>query len=328
MFTEQIQVQLLSDAQFEHMVLSDFENEAFITALNGQKQLLEALEMIPANTDYVALVQASMGEGIIGLYVPSTTELFVRGTEVTPFVAATVVHELTHAIDDQHFDLDSIEVQAGDADLAFALSALAEGSATTVESDYVDSLPAEQVVLLRQEQADFASQMRLPISPPSVTEISQDAYSLGETFVARLIHGGGMAALDAAFRDPPMSTEQVLHPDRFASRDSVTYVLTPPYEGTEITNGTIGEQTLIELLSADLDPATARAAAQGWGGDHYVLYSTGSETCARMDFALDSNDDTLELLVAFTKWGAHQHEVTITQIERQRLRVTTCGPST
>ncbi|CAB4861101.1 unannotated protein [freshwater metagenome] len=323
-FATAVTVQLLADVDFEAVILQDFADDLFVRSLLAQAELLTVLELIPSGTDYVGIVRARMGEGIIGMYVPANGELYVRGTTMTPYVTSTVVHELTHALDDQRFELDSKAIADGDADRSFALSALAEGSAQMVEQAYLDALTVDDMAQLIGEQRDYGRQMHFPAAPISVNELMQDQYSLGLTFVDGLVHRGGLAALDAAFRDPPESTEQVLHPDKFSARDPIVSVAVPPSDGTVQASGTMGEQTLIELLNAELAPATARAAAAGWGGDRYVLFTTATQECVRIDVASDSVADAHELQAAFRSWAIRQHDATVTAPGTQLVRVTAC----
>jgi hypothetical protein len=323
-FLAPVEVRLIDNAAFEAVVLQAFEDQAFVKGLRDQAEFLTVLEIIPEGTDYIEIARISMREGIIGLYYPSSGELYVRGTDVTPFVLSTVVHELTHALDDQHFDLNAVEIADGDADHAFAVNALAEGSADVVEKAYIDALSSEDRYLLAKEVDAFRAQMERPDLPTSVIEIGENAYSLGRPFVRWLLAHGGPSALDAAFEHPPRSTEQVLHPERFIAGETVVDVAVPPHDGAVTTTGTVGEEMLLELLSAEVAPAIARRAADGWGGDRYVLYTSGERRCVRLDVVADDRDAADELGSTFNRWSLRQFDAVIERVSPLTVRMTAC----
>jgi len=70
--------------------------------------------------------------GVVGFYDPETKQLVVRGTDTTPFTRRVLAHELTHALDDQHFDLNRQQLDKADDETGFGFSALVEGNARRV----------------------------------------------------------------------------------------------------------------------------------------------------------------------------------------------------
>lgn len=324
-FLEPVTVQFLDDAAFEDVVLSGLQDDGAVRALEAQQQLLVALELLPAGVDFVQLVRISQREGVVGLYVPSTKELYVRGTNITPLVRTTVVHELTHAIDDQWFSLDRRNMNA---DEGFAASSLAEGSATLVEERYVDTMSSADVAAAGRESDEFIAQMEQPDWPLSVNELSESVYTLGHRFVSGIVDDGGMAALDSAFQSPPRSTEQLLHPERYAGADAPVQVAPPDTDGVLLLEGVMGEWSLVELLNAELAPADARGAAEGWGGDRYALVDDGYRHCVVLDVQMDTDVDADELESAFGRWAIRQYDAAVERLDERSLRITACGDGT
>ena len=318
-FLEPVDVTFLDDAAFEAVVLSGLDDNGVVQAIHEQQDLLVALELLPPDVDLVSLVRIQEREGVVGLYVPSEGSLYIRGEELTPLVAITVVHELTHALDDQWFDLDD-EVDT-DADVGFAHSSLAEGSARWVENEYVDTLTYAEYSAAADEADEYIAQMDWGDAdwPIAVNEITESVYSLGVAFVGDLVgEDGDTEALDAAFASPPDSTEQLLHPERYAAGDTPVEVDEPEVDGTVVATGVLGELSLIELLNAELSPAQSRDAAEGWGGDRWVLTEDGSTTCVTLVIVADTDDDAQQLYLAFLRWTVRQHDA---EVERDGLRV-------
>jgi hypothetical protein len=232
-----------------------------------------------------------------------------------------VVHELTHAVDDQWFGLDD---DAADADEAFAIGALAEGSSTWVEERYTEQMTAaDRAAAARQARREIDA-MELPEFPLSVTEIGESVYSLGHLYVSGLIADGGIAALDAAFALPPMSTEQVLHPERSGVPARPREVAIPDVEGDIRSSGVLGEQQIVEVLNAELAPSVSRVAADGWAGDRYVVVESGDQVCVVIDIVADTPDDERQLRLAWMRWTARQADASVEDRPDGGLRIVVC----
>lgn len=323
-FLEPVDVRFLDDAEFETLVLAGLDGISVVIALRTQQQLLQALGLLPLGTDLVELVRASEREGVIGLYQPSSGELWVRGTDATPLVRVTIVHELVHAWDDQWFHLESMD--ADDADAQFAVSALAEGSARWFEDVYRDQMSPAEIAAAADEAREFWAQYEMPDWPTSVIELSESVYTLGRSFVQRLVSTGGVAALDAAFRRPPRSTEQLMHPDRYLADHSPIGVDAPIVAGDVLADGVMGEWALVELFNAQLAPSDARAAAEGWAGDRYVLTEDGvGGECVTMLIVTDTERDGDELALAAQRWAARAAHATADRIDSTTVRLITCS---
>ena len=133
-----------------------------------------------------------------------------------------------------------------------------------------------------------------------------------------------MEALDAVFSDPPRSTEQLLHPERLQAGDSPIEVPIPDAAGVALTEGVMGEWSLVELLNAELAPADARRAAEGWGGDRYVLVAESTQTCVVLLIRMDTEQDADELLTAFRRWVGRQSDATVERTDGTSLQMMTC----
>jgi hypothetical protein len=219
----------------------------------------------------------------------------------------TVAHELTHALEDQHFDLDVGRIAEGD-DAALAYTALVEGTATVLMYRYVDRRFGPEEVFGGLAASAFAPTGDLP---PFLMAQLLFPYTAGEAFVSRLLEvaGGKWAVADAALRDrPPVSTEQVMHPRAYLEVELPARVsIKPPVRALgdgwkQVRAGTMGEWLTGRLLAKG-GGTDAREAAAGWGGDRYALLRRGDERAIVARWTWDSRRDADEFTAALRAWG-------------------------
>lgn len=314
-FLRPVDVELLDDEAFEERLGPTDEEDR--EEIEETQSVLEAMGLLDPGTDLVAAVDDFAGEAVLGFYDAETEELVVRGRDASALVRSTVVHEFVHALEDQHFDLDRPDL--GD-EAAAGFLALAEGSAVRIEQRYIDSLPRAE-----RRAAAEAEATRGEGIPDNLPEVVQTLfgfpYAFGPDVVRALIRAGGQNRLDAAFTSPPASTEQVLEPARYLRGDKPRTVPIPDPDRPAFDDGEIGELFLLLMLRAELSNDVAREAARGWGGDHYVAWRDGDRTCVRIDFVMDTSEDTAELEDALENWAAERPRTA----SSSRTSVRTCG---
>jgi len=295
-FKAPVDVKLLDDEEFEARVVeTDAEDEKDIA---DAEAVLQAMGLLDEDEDLSAIVRSFTAGAVLGFYDPETKELVVRGARPTPFVRAVLAHELLHALEDQNFDLNRDEL--GD-EASFGFAALAEGSALRIEERYRQSLSrAERRAADREEQALGGNVANVP---EIVEVLFGFPYAFGPDVVAAIVKAGGQARLDAAYADPPASSEHVIEPERYLTGDKPRSVPTPAADGPVFDDGEIGQLVLTFMLRSELDDDDARDAADGWGGDHYVAWKVDGRTCVRMDFVMDTPKDTAEVTAALAEWA-------------------------
>jgi hypothetical protein len=245
---------------------------------------------------------------VAGFYDTETRELVVRGERLTPFVRQVLVHELTHALDDQHFDL---EPDFADEEAALAFEALVEGNAVVVESRYLASLsPDEREAARSEEDATFGGRGGAGV-PGILIELGSFPYRDGPRLVDALLRAGGQARLDDAFRAPPMSSAEVLHPERFLDGPGRAGVAPVRADGRVVDEGVLGELILRLVLADSMTPEAASRAAAGWVGDRYVAWVSGPRTCVRATVVLDSGADATELAAGLRRWAGDHAGATV-----------------
>jgi hypothetical protein len=301
-FTEPVDVELAGEGEFQRRLLDDFDEG--VDDLRDTEVLLKAFGLVEADMNLVEAMRTLLGAGVVGFYDPETDELVVRGTALTPYVRTTIAHELTHALDDQRFDLDRPEYDDADDEIDFGFSALVEGNARRVEDAYRAGLSDEERLDAAAEELSLGGGLDLGDVPLVLVDLISAPYGLGHDFVVQLLDDGGQEALDAAFDAPPRTSEQVIDPAAYEAGQAAIQVPVPAVAGQVVDDGVAG-QLLIQVVLADgLDADRARAAAAGWGGDSVVAWRDGQRPCATLAAVGDDPGETAELRGAFEDWAA------------------------
>jgi hypothetical protein len=245
--------------------------------------------------------------------------LFGKSEEFDKDENKTVIaHELTHALADQHYDLDAMQKAVKhDDDRSLALSALIEGEATLAmfgagmddwDGDEITQLPAENLEwtfnLLSPFLPFLGGGKTLRNVPPIVSESMIFPYFKGMVFCAKLTNKGGWAAIDEVYRNPPLSTEQILHPEKYRLEldlpMSIDLGLLKPGEGwKEVGRNVLGEMQLGIMLRKH----GAKAAAAGWDGDRYAVFEGPDARLGLVWLSTwDSEDDAREFYKGYVSY--------------------------
>ena len=258
---------------------------------------------------------------VIGYYDSEADELFIvsrscpagQPCDLGPLERMTYAHEFTHELQDNAFDLESLglEEAVDEGDQALGILSLVEGDAVSAQTAWM----AEH--LSPAELAEVAAQASTPEmlavlarTPAILLEISLFPYQAGAAFVNALLGPGGYDAVNAAYDDLPVSTEQVLHPEKYVAGEVPVDVaipddLAPQFGGgwTLDTQDTLGElQLRVWLREGGLLGDGARVATEGWGGDRIALLAApdGAGDVVVISTAWDSAADAAEFRDAAT----------------------------
>lgn len=288
-FREEVDVTLLDREAYEDRVREEFDedvagDEEVVAAIGQAAAVYQALGAWPAGTDPVELLREFNAVGSLGFYDPVTDEMVVAGGEITPLLRTTLAHELTHALDDQWFDLDRPDLDARTDEASMAFSAVVEGSARQVESAYEATLSDEEQADSDAEAQALIDGIDLSRFPPILILEQQFVYEGGQAFVADLLAAEGEAGLARALRRPPLTTEAIQEVDTWlAEGPTAPSVPVPEADGTVAGEGVLG-QFLVDQLTAparvDADGALDGTVPE-WDGDRYVLWADGDRWCVR-----------------------------------------------
>jgi hypothetical protein len=301
-FLEPVVVELEGEGAFQDRLLADFDEDA--DELRQTEVFLEGLGLVEPGVDLVEAMRSLLGGGVVGFYDPESDELVVRGAALTPYVRTTIAHELTHALDDQHLDIDRPEYDDADDEISFGFTSVVEGNARRIENAYRASLTDDERAQATEEELALGGDIDIGGIPMVLVDLIGAPYSLGEPLVEDLIASGGDAALAAAFADPPRTSEQVLDPDRYLAREARVDVPHPQVAGEVVDEGVVGQLMILLVLSDELGVDQAHEAATGWGGDWGVAWRDGDRSCVTVVVVGDDVAETEELRQAFDRWAA------------------------
>jgi hypothetical protein len=262
--------------------------------------VVRALGLIDGPFD-ASVLDAGAEEAVFGFYDSRRRRLHLRGDAATPAVRRVLVHELTHALDDQHFGLERPNLERREDEAALGFASLVEGDAVRVEERYFESLSPEERRAADVEADPIGTDPALPRVFEALLAFPYDA---GATFVAALAGAGGPDRISAAFANPPTTSEQVLHPERFLGEEPGKEVTAPLADGRVVDRGQLGELGFRLLLQEGLDRGAAARVADGWGADRFVAWADGEQTCVRGHVVMDTPGDRDELVEGLQAWAA------------------------
>jgi hypothetical protein len=335
------QVQQLRDLRFTHRVPVDATTHeqlvrglaksfkaSYPRMLYARRSLAwQAIGVIPPGASLRVIIQRFASTQVIGYYDPLTGDLvFVGADNPTPVERVTLAHELTHALDDQHFDLsrlDGLDNRCQAEAYQAALGAV-EGDAT-----YFMSLYAQRFLSLAEQiQLGLGAAGSASVSgiPPFVLRYETWPYTAGLAFIGAMDRRGGTKAIDRAIQHLPVSTEQVIHPQRYPN-DVPT-----PVDITELSSKLgigwkdldvmdVGEAFLSIMLGLRLSEGTAASAAAGWDGGLYRAWSNGSRVALELSTVWDTTRDASEFGSAMERWLGDRASATVLPVNGTRVMV-------
>lgn len=256
--------------------------------------------------------QTALDSGsVLAYYDDQAKDVVVRGTTLDPATKVTLAHELTHTLQDQHFNLNNLDNHADSADREFALTAEVEGDAVLSQNDYAASLPAAQ-----QQQADAEQNAGGPSTPGPSGPTSDSSYLdiasavpyvLGPDFELALYASGGSRVVNQAFRHPPTSELDILNPADFLLGTRTHAVATPhPPSGTTRvgSSDSFGAFDVYMTLAGSVDARAALIAADGLDSGAYIQYRENGRICTRVALAGSTASTAGIMRSAFTSWAA------------------------
>ena len=266
---------------------------------------LAALGLISPRLDVVTAFKKAYDAGTLGFYDFKDKRLYVRGTRATPGVRAVLSHELTHALDDQWFGLLRPKLRKDNQEKGLAFTALSEGDAERTRVDYEATMTAADKRVAEREEGD---QSKPPHVPQTVLILIAFPYIVGPNFVKALVAHNGNKAIDAAFRSPPVDSEQLIDVQAYFSHDEPKHVATPAADGVRVDHSDLGYIGLLLALERHVGADTARQAVAGWGGDQYATWRAGDHRwCLRDTVVTDYAAAARVLDNALHKWVATSH---------------------
>jgi len=326
-----VQSSTQSRTEIERAVVKNLDEDISPADMHAAEVTLKKLGLVPPDFQYRALMTRLLTEQVAGYYEPKTRQFHLADWIDVDGQKPIMAHELTHALQDQHFDLRRFEHwPKGDSDAELAAHALIEGDATLAMVLYVSSNPMRALMFFKSLGAKGVDTKELDQAPRVLRESLLFPYQEGLNWTRELQKRGGWAEVSKAFQTLPQSTEQIMHPEKYfaheppvkvtlpditsllnsGSRDAAKSV--PPASAggskTQVTwkrlaydvNGEWGTYLLLDQFLKS--PTESHRAAAGWAGDHYAVYesSTGQVVYVSVS-AWDTDDDAREFFEAYGK---------------------------
>ena len=270
---------------------------------------LRALGLLEPGEDVAELQLQLLGDQVLGFYDDVEKRMVVvSDAGLDANAKLTYAHEYAHALQDAAFGIDSLDREAvGEDDRGLARTALLEGDATVV------MLAWALEHLTQEELMEIGTGAELPDTtgiPSWMVHQLQFPYNEGSLWVGELAgnpRSPNFAEVDAAYANPPDSTEQIIHMDKWLAREDPIRVEVPDLASAlgedweEVDATPIGEASIrimLEYLGVPPDPAME--AARGWGGDRAVIASGPDDAFAvAWRLAWDAPSDANEFADAY-----------------------------
>jgi hypothetical protein len=245
---------------------------------------LSGFGLLPPNFPLKQTYINLLGEQIAAFYDQHQHKLFMFQDASLENAQNRVIlaHELTHALQDQNFGLLKLPLETKDNDdRAAAASALIEGDATLVMSQYMARDLTWHTLTDTVAYSATQSMEQIRKAPRYLREMLVFPYLKGQQFCSAVYARGGFPALSAVYADPPASTAQILHPEKYfpETRENPIAVNIPDtgFQGrTPLDDNVLGEMGCRILFSQYVDSGTAEKAAAGWRGDRYLVFEGGN----------------------------------------------------
>ena len=311
-------VTILTPDELAARVRADLEEELDPDELAVDTRLMQLLGKLEPSDDLESMLVDLYSEQVAGFYDLDTAELVIGGeaADLTPLTASVVVHELVHALTNQHFVFND-EYQAMWDEERFdegaAFQSLLEGDATYFQLVYIQELPlADQMAMASEALEQMENASVINSVPAWMQNDLAFPYDTGQVFVESLVSSGGVAAVDAAYTNRPVSTEAVMHPARFASGEGARRVepLAIELDGYDThETSTYGEWGFRLLLGDTAAAGAAAQAANGWGGDSYQVLYDNSDIVFALAYKGDTEGDAFELVDALITYVSETLEM-------------------
>jgi len=295
----------------QRMVIKNLDADTTPAEMHASEVLLKAFGLAPKEFGYRAFLIKLLTEQVAGYYDPKAQQFYLADWIELEGQKPVMAHELTHALQDQHFNLKRFQKwPKGDSDAELAAHALIEGDATLAMTHYMAKNPMIALAFLRSLGDAETVSKEFKQAPRALRESLLFPYEEGSQWATRLYNRGGWELVSEAFTKLPQSTEQILHADKYFAYEAPQKIALPEFAAVlgpswkRIDNDVNGEWGCYLVLDEFLNDAVeSKKAAAGWGGDRFELYETGKpdEIFVAQLTAWDTPNDAREFFDAYAK---------------------------
>jgi len=307
-----------SRAEIERMLVRNLDEQSTPAELHASELALKKLGLVPGDFAMRSFLIALLTEQVAGYYEPKTQEFYLSDWIDLDGQQPVMAHELTHALQDQHFNLRRFEKwPKGDSDAELAAHALIEGDAMLVMTFYIMRDLKRVAAMMKSITAGGGSTEKIERAPRALRESLIFPYKQGTDFTSQVYKRGGWPLVSAAYKDLPQSTEQILHPEKYFAHEAPVKVSLPEFAPllgkgwTRLDTDVNGEWSyfliLDEFLRAEKE---SQQAVAGWGGDRFALYenrATRQIFLAQLT-VWDTEKDAVEFFDAYVKRTGRRYQ--------------------
>ncbi len=281
-----IPIKFITRAQLREQWRDESFDVETLEAVQTRQQFYAALGLIEPDVDFLEAVFDSQAGSLMGYYTPEEKMMVVIAESVNMFAQEelTFAHEYVHALQDHHFNLNSLLATDLSGDAFLAARSLPEGDARLLE----DIFALENVT---QDQLDYSvyrylfqnQDEEIEGVSPALSIFTYFPYTAGEYFSLYLFTEAGYSwdLVNQAYTNPPVSSEQVMHPEKYlagerpvsVSMPNLAFVLGDGWR--EVDGNVLGEAGFLVWLIDQVDEQAAINGAAGWDGDSYSLWMDG-----------------------------------------------------
>lgn len=293
-----------SRSEIERMIVKNLDTDTTPAEMHAAEVLLRVFGLAPNDFEYRSFLIKLLTEQVAGYYDPKAQKFYLADWIELEGQKPVMAHELTHALQDQHFDLKRFEKwPKGDSDAELAAHSLIEGDATLAMTLYMAKHPMVALAFIKSLGTQETSSEQFKRAPRALRESLLFPYEAGSNWATQVYRRGGWDLVSKAYSKLPQSSEQIMHPEKYFSYEAPVKVMIPdlkPLLGPtwkRIDTDVNGEWGLYLVLDEYLNNTSAsKQAAAGWGGDRYALYegaNSGDVFIAQFtawDTAVDARD--------------------------------------
>lgn len=318
---------LLTPTEAQNLLNTFFQERYTPDQVQDELRVLLALGLVEAAYDLHQEILFNLGDGLGGFYIPWKDEIFVSEEKIGAVEKFVYAYEYNHVLVDQHYHLEGVNAYPEcieTTDRCMAFTALVEGDATFLMYQWLLTYGTEDDIMVIHDSNfspidQIISGMESP--PPYLVRETYFKYFDGQNFVAHLYEQGGWAMVDTAYANPPLSSEQVLHPEKYKNNEKPFLIELVPLDEIlgedwrHLKTDSLGELFTQMILGyntnhlVQIDPIAASEAAAGWGGDQYQVYYHGksNQTILVAQWQWDSQSDSDEFWEAMGNYLSRRY---------------------
>ena len=301
-----------SRAEIEQMLIRNLNESATPDETAAAEAAMKKFGLAPEDFQLRPFLVKLLTEQVAGYYDPKTQEFYLADWIDIDGQRPVMAHELTHALQDQHFNLRRFESwPKHDSDAELAAHALVEGDASYLMMQYAARDPLRQLAFLKSMMSEGAgASEQIEKAPRVLREQILFPYIQGMMWAAQVYRQGGWEAVSAAYKNLPKSSEQILHAEKYSAGEAPQKValrdLSPSLgRGWRMADNDVqgewGCYILLDELLQSVD--VSRRAAAGWGGDRYALFMGPRKTdvVVALKTVWDTEADAQEFFDAYAR---------------------------